>query len=186
MHDEKRDLLRRLSIHQIRELAKEKHLLSEKSHTLLVLTGERDATSERTYLSRTLSESKKVKISDITKYINGKKKSEKEVKIEKKDYPRLSIGKKRELERKTGFKCEICGRRNEDITPDIHHIKSREDGGSNRESNLIVLCPNCHKRAHAGAITHSELKQAVTKRKQKQKEAKDREAEAIARTYRNG
>ena len=31
---------------------------------------------------------------------------------------------------------------------EIHHLKSREDGGSNRKENLITLCSRCHRLWH--------------------------------------
>lgn len=57
--------------------------------------------------------------------------------------------------------CEWCGK---DIdSPDVHHIKPREEGGPNKPSNLIVLCPNCHRKADSGVISRSKLKYQVRK-----------------------
>lgn len=57
--------------------------------------------------------------------------------------------------------CEWCGK---DIdSPDVHHIKPREEGGPNKTSNLIVLCPNCHRKADSGVISRSKLKYQVRK-----------------------
>lgn len=41
-------------------------------------------------------------------------------------------------------KCEKCGEKLGDLVPDIHHI----DGNprNNDPTNLIVLCPNCHRK----------------------------------------
>ena len=39
-----------------------------------------------------------------------------------------------------------------------HHIIPVAKGGSSGEENVIVLCPNCHKMAHAGILTEEELK----------------------------
>lgn len=41
---------------------------------------------------------------------------------------------------------------------DTHHIKSRRDGGKHTLSNLLVLCPNCHRLAHVGKLTLKELR----------------------------
>jgi phage replication O-like protein O len=44
-------------------------------------------------------------------------------------------------------KCYLCGF--SDVI-ERHHIISRSDGGSNKISNLINLCPNCHSLTHKG------------------------------------
>ncbi len=38
-----------------------------------------------------------------------------------------------------------------------HHIISRNQGGSNKNENIINLCPNCHAKVHRGKITVNEL-----------------------------
>ena len=73
------------------------------------------------------------------------------------------------------YKCAICGWQ---ATPDlikvgnriqyahgneIHHITPVAKGGEETDGNLILLCPNCHKRAHMGLIDATTL-QAYTKR----------------------
>lgn len=55
--------------------------------------------------------------------------------------------------------CEYCGE--EVDQPDVHHIKPRSEGGPNIPSNLIVLCPNCHRKADNGLISQSKLKYRV-------------------------
>lgn len=42
--------------------------------------------------------------------------------------------------------CSICGW-NEAIC-DIHHIIPKHKGGSEDHSNLIIVCPNCHRVSH--------------------------------------
>lgn len=55
--------------------------------------------------------------------------------------------------------CEYCG---EDIDhPEVHHITQRSQGGSNDRQNLIVLCPNCHRKADRGAIGKSKLRYQI-------------------------
>lgn len=39
----------------------------------------------------------------------------------------------------------------------VHHIVSVCDGGTEDASNLILLCPNCHKMAHVGLLEKDEL-----------------------------
>ena len=55
--------------------------------------------------------------------------------------------------------CEWCGDRID--SPDVHHIQPREEGGPNKKSNLIVLCPTCHRKADRGAISRSKLKYQI-------------------------
>lgn len=52
--------------------------------------------------------------------------------------------------------CEGCARpspfRSADGEPflEIHHVKHRAEGGSDRVTNTVALCPNCHKEIHLG------------------------------------
>ena len=45
--------------------------------------------------------------------------------------------------------CEICGK---ERILETHHIKSRNKGGRDVESNRVKLCSNCHKLVHYGLI----------------------------------
>ena len=42
--------------------------------------------------------------------------------------------------------CSICGWN--ESTCDIHHIIERKNGGTDILSNLIIVCPNCHRVIH--------------------------------------
>ena len=53
-----------------------------------------------------------------------------------------------------GFKKDLKGANG---GCEIHHIKPIAEGGDNGRDNLILLCPNCHKKAHAGIIRKEEL-----------------------------
>ena len=59
------------------------------------------------------------------------------------------------LDLATGI-CECCEERapfqKEDDTPylEVHHLKRLSDGGSDRITNAIAVCPNCHKELHYG------------------------------------
>ena len=55
-----------------------------------------------------------------------------------------------------GHKCAIPTCRN--IEVDIHHIVQWAKCQSNEYNNLIALCPNCHRRAHAGKIDRKSLR----------------------------
>lgn len=52
-------------------------------------------------------------------------------------------------------RCEACDFGNLHWCPprhllDVHHVVPRAIGGSDVASNLIVLCPTCHRVAHIG------------------------------------
>lgn len=51
--------------------------------------------------------------------------------------------------------CEFCEEPSDHL--EIHHIKPRAEGGSNKLRNLIALCPECHRKADSGAYSRSEL-----------------------------
>ena len=53
-------------------------------------------------------------------------------------------------------KCECCGHDAPFTTPDgepfleVHHLRRLADGGSDRITNAVALCPNCHRELHYG------------------------------------
>jgi hypothetical protein len=55
-----------------------------------------------------------------------------------------------------GF-CEACANRapfsTDDGSPflEVHHVKMLSDGGSDKITNAVALCPNCHRRLHHSA-----------------------------------
>ncbi|WP_256544830.1 HNH endonuclease [Halobellus inordinatus] len=44
--------------------------------------------------------------------------------------------------------CVNCRASDPDVTLDVHHIVPRGQGGSDRLSNLALLCHQCHDAAH--------------------------------------
>ena len=54
-----------------------------------------------------------------------------------------------------GGVCEECGNENYNILQ-VHHILERYNGGTNDESNLELLCPNCHYTKHLGYSKYGE------------------------------
>jgi len=58
--------------------------------------------------------------------------------------------------RRANRKCESCLEDAPFITTEgypfleVHHLKTLADGGSDRVSNAVALCPNCHRRFHHG------------------------------------
>lgn len=51
-------------------------------------------------------------------------------------------------------KCELCNSAAPFLTPDgtpyleLHHLRSRSQGGQDTKVNLVALCPNCHRKMH--------------------------------------
>ena len=48
--------------------------------------------------------------------------------------------------------CQHCKGKSKNNRLNVHHIKHRSKGGSNRPNNLITLCETCHKLLHKGLI----------------------------------
>ena len=48
------------------------------------------------------------------------------------------------------YTCQICGVKQAKL--EVHHIRSRSEGGSNRMDNLVVLCKDCHAKVHTGEL----------------------------------
>lgn len=60
------------------------------------------------------------------------------------------------LKRINGYKCQACGlspfiKENKQGYLEPHHILAynEKEGGPNIEENLLVLCPNCHRKLHS-------------------------------------
>lgn len=67
-------------------------------------------------------------------------------------YPMNSTTKKMGLEmsKLTSEPCSKCGW-NESYC-DVHRIVEGKEGGKYELNNVIVLCPNCHRELHQGAV----------------------------------
>lgn len=50
------------------------------------------------------------------------------------------------VRRRDHHTCQICGKNKEEMgcEPDVHHIIPLTEGGTNKPSNLIMLCRKCH------------------------------------------
>ena len=67
------------------------------------------------------------------------------------------------MKRRFGDLCMRCGW--QEATVDSHHIISKAAGGLFTLDNGVLLCPNCHRIAHAHRFSNTELqaiKDAVT------------------------
>lgn len=51
-----------------------------------------------------------------------------------------------------GYRCQHCKGKSKDGRLEVHHIVFRNNGGSDEEENLIVLCKMCHDKVHVGNI----------------------------------
>jgi transposase-like protein len=60
-----------------------------------------------------------------------------------------------------GYICQYPGCEERESL-EVHHIVQRANGGDNKPSNLIVLCPTHHHKADAGSINATRLKMIVS------------------------
>lgn len=68
----------------------------------------------------------------------------------------LSSRTQSKILKRAGIGCLMCGW--DKASLDVHHITPRKIGGSNDDTNLICICPNCHRMAHEGLYSDSELR----------------------------
>lgn len=75
--------------------------------------------------------------------------------------------------------CQGCGEPAPFVDADdepfmeVHHLTRRSDGGPDRPSNVIALCPNCHRRVHYGkdgAEFNNQLIEQVAERTERLRE----------------
>ena len=66
------------------------------------------------------------------------------------------------------FSCCACGQK---YFCDIHHITPRHKGGTEDPSNLVVLCPSCHRYADRGAYSTSQLRKLMKEHLERVKQA---------------
>lgn len=48
------------------------------------------------------------------------------------------------------YTCQACKGKSGDRILNVHHIRQRKDGGSDRPENLMTLCKTCHQHHHNG------------------------------------
>lgn len=59
------------------------------------------------------------------------------------DFSKRTVSK---ILKRANLPCTICNWNM--ATCDIHHIKQKSKGGTDEMTNLIVVCPNCHRTIH--------------------------------------
>lgn len=62
-----------------------------------------------------------------------------------------------EAKRKAGYRCQACGEALDDPTKasrfvQAHHVAPVSEMGADIAENIVVLCPNCHAKIHAGSL----------------------------------
>jgi hypothetical protein len=78
-------------------------------------------------------------------------------------------------------KCAYC-RKNESMH--LHHIRGFAKGGSDRKTNLVPLCANCHYKIHHRIITTEQLRRRLgIKIKPKSKKSTKRKPKNITSEY---
>lgn len=70
--------------------------------------------------------------------------------------PAMPADIRRQILVEAGHRCAIPTCRHLDV--DIHHIIEWAECREHHPSNLIALCPNCHRRAHKGEIDRKSLR----------------------------
>ena len=55
-------------------------------------------------------------------------------------------------------RCSKCKKKFDYLNLDVHHIKERSKGGSNKLTNLTILCAGCHRELKHGYIDKTKLK----------------------------
>lgn len=48
--------------------------------------------------------------------------------------------------------CEICGNTNKEVLHKHHIVERTDPNTSNDDTNLAIVCANCHNKIHAGMI----------------------------------
>jgi hypothetical protein len=67
----------------------------------------------------------------------------------------LSLRTIAKIIKRAGIKCMMCGW--DKTSLDVHHIIHKAKGGTDEDSNLICVCPNCHRMAHENQYKIEEL-----------------------------
>ena len=80
----------------------------------------------------------------------------------------LTAADKKRIAAKQNWKCKKC-KRPLPVRFHIDHVKECSGGGSDRESNLQALCPNCH----AEKTEHDRHRKKQAKIRSKEKEESD-------------
>jgi 5-methylcytosine-specific restriction endonuclease McrA len=76
--------------------------------------------------------------------------------------PGLTPSKRATLVQKySNGRCSYCEKKFDYLNLDVHHIKERSKGGSNRLTNLTILCAGCHRSLKHGWADKSKIKPII-------------------------
>ncbi len=93
----------------------------------------------------------------FTEWQNRKNPTKTQVKAKKASVrsapPKIPIQLRLEIRQRDNHACRWCGRPGQEC----HHIHYRSEGGANEPSNLILLCMECHAKAHSSKRTYKPL-----------------------------
>lgn len=79
-------------------------------------------------------------------------------------------------------RCSLCGEKFQSFgNLDVHHIKERSKGGSNKLTNLTILCTACHRSLKSGLVDRSRLKPIMKPKKRKTAKKKTPKKKRIKR-----
>jgi len=78
------------------------------------------------------------------------------VKIHPSDILQISSRTASKILKRAKVRCSICEWNKASL--DLHHIKNKKAGGLDNHSNLIPLCPNCHRLVHEKLIDLTKYK----------------------------
>lgn len=51
------------------------------------------------------------------------------------------------------YKCQICKGKSKDPRLEVHHVKPKSKGGTDKPTNQLTLCSTCHEKVHSEEIT---------------------------------
>jgi len=66
-------------------------------------------------------------------------------------------------------KCSYCRKKFDYLNLDVHHIKERSKGGSNKLTNLTILCAGCHRSLKHGWSDKNKIKPIMKPKTSKKK-----------------
>ncbi|MEM5878933.1 MAG: HNH endonuclease signature motif containing protein [Candidatus Aenigmatarchaeota archaeon] len=93
-------------------------------------------------------------------------------------YPKRKRKVKSSIRKKLMYKPRKCVYCRKHEAMHLHHVRGFAKGGSDKESNLVPLCANCHYKIHHGIITTEQLKRRLgikTKLRKKSKRKRRQE-----------
>lgn len=148
-----KDELRKIRRQRSKDHKKKKHETSFKPYNcercgilVTVPYGNNRFCSKSCSCKHEITDSQKKKISNqLISYWNCKERKYKAPKIPKSifDMSKRTISK---ILQRSNQSCMICGWK--EASCDIHHIKPRKAGGTDDNFNLVIVCPNCHRKIH--------------------------------------